>query len=216
MGNAAAEQAFIRLYLHHFIHPFKAQAVTLERRNRVGLAALAVLVPAAGYTLFYILASGAGGAPSSFKPWLNVPVEHYFQFNSYVVAVVTFGCWAFSAGVVQLIAPGFGGSGSFEDTASVLGFGIGIATWTTMLHDLTDAVLSALGVINMQSYERMLNSPTFWRCLLLTLFVLYFASFLVLYTSGLHRAHRIGWGSSVVLALVALTAYQGLFFVFIR
>jgi len=40
---------------------------------------------------------------------------------------------------------------------AVIGFGIGVATWSSLLHDLTDAFLSVIGVIDMSEYEKLLK-----------------------------------------------------------
>lgn len=37
-----------------------------------------------------------------------------------------------------LVAPPFRGKRRFEDTAVVVGFGIRVATWSSLIHDLTD------------------------------------------------------------------------------
>lgn len=49
-----------------------------------------------------------------------------------------------------------------------------MAAWSTLIHDLTDGFLGAIGVIDMKAYELALNSPTVWRNLLWTLFAIYF------------------------------------------
>ncbi len=70
-----------------------------------------------------------------------------------------FLCWVPASGVVQLLSRLSSGTGAFEDTATGLAFGIGVATWASLVHDLTDGVL---GVIDMRAYEAALNGPTFW------------------------------------------------------
>ncbi len=164
----------------------------------------------------YLLASIAGGAPSSFSPWLAIPKEQYFRYNVFIVAPSMFMCWVLASGVVQLLARLFPGKGSFEDTATVLGFGIGIATWASLVHDLTDAVLGALGVISMKEYEAALNQPTFWRALLWALYTIYAIWFIALFAKGIGSAHKSRRGSSVLLAFIALIVYQGVFLIFNR
>ena len=107
-------------------------------------------------------------------------------------------------------------TGSFEDTAVALGFGIGVATWASLLHDLTDSVLAVLGVIEMKAYEAALNGPTFWRGLLWTLYTIYFFWFIILFAKGIRTGHALNWPSATLLAVVALVVYQGLFLVFNR
>ncbi|HUI71029.1 MAG TPA: hypothetical protein VL354_10960 [Spirochaetia bacterium] len=49
------------------------------------MAALALLVPALGYTLMYTLGWLAGGAPSTFTRWLAIPIEQYFTWDIFIV-----------------------------------------------------------------------------------------------------------------------------------
>lgn len=127
-----------------------------------------------------------------------------------------FLCWVLASGVAQLLSRVFSGTGSFEDTATAVGFGIGVATWASLIHDLTDAVLGALGIIDMKAYEVALNSPTFWRALLWTLYSIYFVWLGLLFAKGFHAGHGVGWVKSIVLAVIALVAYKGVFLIFNR
>ena len=92
----------------------------------------------AGYTLMYLLGSLAGGSPSSFNPWLAIPKEQYFKYDIFIVAPGMFLCWVLTSGVVQLLSRLFSGTGTFEDMAAAVGFGIGVATWASLIHDLTE------------------------------------------------------------------------------
>jgi len=58
-----------------------------------------------------------------------------------------FLCWVLASESVKLLGRLFSSAAAFEDTASVFGFGIGVATRASLIHDLTDAVLGVLGVI---------------------------------------------------------------------
>jgi hypothetical protein len=71
-----------------------------------------------------------------------------------------------AATVLQLLSKIFNGKGSFEDTLSVLGFGVGVATLNTILHYLTDAFFGFIGVIKLPD--------TFWLSLLWILVILQF------------------------------------------
>ena len=139
---------------------------------------------------------------------MAIPIDQYFKYDIFIVAPSMFLCWVLTAGVIQLLARLVSLTGTFEDTATALGFGIGVATWATLVHDLTDAVLSALGIIDMKAYEAALNARTFWRALLWTLYSVYFIWMIT--------PPRLGWISSVALGLAAFIVYQGIFFVFNR
>jgi predicted membrane channel-forming protein YqfA (hemolysin III family) len=85
-----------------------------------------------------------------------------------------------------------------------------------MLHDLTDAFLATIGVIDMKEYERLLNEPTFWRYLLLTLYLIYFCWFVTLFTIGIKKANKFNFFKSIILGILGLAVYQTILFIFIR
>jgi hypothetical protein len=68
----------------------------------------------------------------------------------------------------------------------------------------------------MREYEKLLNEPTFWRYLLLTLYSIYFLWFMYLFTIGIRKVQRFGWVKSVFLALAGLATFQVILFIFIR
>jgi hypothetical protein len=216
MESTQNKRAFWSFYKGVFLKPSKTFQELLIDDRRVKFGFFAILVPMIGYTLFYIMAAKAGGAPSTFKPWLALPVEDYFYYDIFLLAPTLLLCWIFSSGVVQLLSHLFSGIGTYEDTITVMGFGISVATWSTLIHDFSDAFLAFIGVIDMKEYEAALNAPTFWRGLLLTLFAIYIVWFLVLFTTGIARAHSLPKWKSFLLACIALFAYQLVFLVFIR
>ena len=87
----------------------------------------------------------------------------YYHYNRLILAPSMFGCWILAAGTAQLLSRTFAGKGSFEDNLSVLGFGIGVASLASLLHDLPDSFLGAIGLLDLRAYEVALNSPTIWR-----------------------------------------------------
>lgn len=157
-----------------------------------------------------------GGAPSSFTPWLAVPKDVYYFYNRFWLAPSMFGCWILAAGVAHLLSKLFSGKGSFEDTLSVFGFGITIATFFSALHDLTDSFLGAIGILDLRWYELALNSPTIWRTILTILYG--FALFLLFYLSikGVSASQKTKGGAALFIGIVAAVVYQGVFFIFNR
>jgi hypothetical protein len=91
-----------------------------------------------------------------------------------------------------------------------------VATWASLIHDLTDAVLDSLGIIDMKANEAALNGPTFWRGLLWTLYSIYFIWLVVLFAKGLRAGHGVSRAKSIVMGMIALVVYQGVFLVFNR
>ncbi len=210
------QNRFLSLYFRMFFRPESAVSILLQSEKKLLYGFYALLVPALGYTLFYMMAYPAGGAPSSFKPWLNLPMQEYFKYDIFLTFPAYYLGWTASAATVYLVSRLMRGSASFDDTLMVIGFGAGVATWSSMLHDLTDAFLSIIGVIDMQEYERLLNEPTFWRYLLLTLYLIYFFWFISLFTIGIKKANNFDYGISITLAILGLAVYQTVLLIFIR
>lgn len=176
----------------------------------------AFLIPSIGYTLFYIMAYFAGGSPSTFKPWLAIPIEEYFKYDILLAFPGYYLSWIGSSVTVYLLSRLMNGQSKFDNILAIIGFGIGIATWSSLLHDLTDAFLSVIGVIDMQEYERLLNESAFWSSLLWSLYTLYFFWFLTLFTIGIKKSQGFGFFKSLLIAFVGLMTFQFILLIFIR
>ncbi len=84
----------------------------------------AVLIMAILYTCVYVFLIFGGGQP--FKPWLAIPLETYYQYNVFFCAPSMFLGWILAAGVVHVLSRCFVDKGSFDQTLTVFGFGIGL------------------------------------------------------------------------------------------
>jgi hypothetical protein len=210
------QKNFISLYLRMFVKPASTFDLLIKSENKLRYAIFAFLVPAIGYTLFYLMSWNAGGSPSTFKPWLNLPVEKYFYYDIFLTIPGYFISLSSASVVVFLLSRLFKGQAAFEDIFMVIGFGIGIATWSSLLHDLTDAFLATIRVIEMKEYERLLNEPTFWRYLLLMLYLIYFIWFITLFAIGIKKTNKFNIFKSLMIAIAGLAVYQTMLFIFIR
>ena len=218
MNNTASPhlKSFKDYYLGTLFHPRRTFDALLTDSRRLKLGFLAISLNAVLYTLVYIFLTIGGGAPSTFKTWLAVPTDVYYSYNRFWLAPSMFGCWILAAGVAHLLSRLFSGKGSFEDTLSVFGFGVTIATLFAMLHDLPDSFLGAIGLLDLRWYEMALNSPTIWRTILLTLYSIALIMLAVLLTMGVRAAQRIKPAPAILIGIIAFVVYQGIFFVFNR
>jgi hypothetical protein len=215
-SSAMEKKGFLSYYLRMFIAPRRTFADLLNDEKRLRYGFFAALIPAIGYTLFYIMASQAGGAPSTFKPWLAIPAEDYFFWDIFLSTPGIFISIICASGIIQLLSHLWNTSGSFEDTFVVISFGAGVASWSTMLHDLIDAFLAFTGVISMKEYERLLNDPGFFHNMLYTLFLIYFIWFPLLFAKGFSVVHKASTAKSVLLGIAGIIIYQGILLIFIR
>jgi hypothetical protein len=209
-------RSFFDFYFSAFIRPQRTlnRLVTDSRRIRFGV--LFVTIPAILYIFIYIFLNHGGGAPSVFTPWLNIPEETYYFYNRFLTAPSFYMSWILAAGVVQLLSRLFSGKGSFEDTLAVMGLGIAVAMWGTMLHDLVMSFLGAIHVISLPQHEIDMNSPTIWRTLIWTCMIIYLVWFIVMFSKGIAAAHRVKRGQAVVLGFIGFVVFQGMFLVFNR
>ncbi len=207
---------FFYYYFNMFLKPERTFTELLKDKNKLIYGLISALIPALGYTLFYIMASYAGGAPSAFKPWLALPMEKYFTYGiflslpGYALAVFS------SASAAYLLSKSFKGRCSYDDSIAVIGFGAGAATWSTMLHDLADAFLGFTGVIDIRWYETALNSGTFWDYLYKVLMIIYMIWFIVLFYKGLKAANGFNKLKVMLIAVSAFFVFQAVLVIFIR
>jgi hypothetical protein len=211
-----AARAFVEYYEGALRRPRATFEALIADPRRVRLGALAVASQAALYTLVYVFLVMGGGRPTAFRPWLAIDPEVYYRYDVFLLAPSVFAGWILASGAAFLVGRAVGGRGSFDDTASVLGFGIAAASWTTLLHDLVTSALGAFGVLDQRRYEDAMSSPTPYRMLIWTLMLGYLIAFLVLFTKGIGAAQRVRTRAAAMLALLAFAAYQGVFCLFNR
>ena len=209
-------RSFSQYYFHALWQPTSTftQLLADPRRHRFGWGA--ILINMLLYTLVYVNLTIGGGAPSSFTPWLAIAKENYYYFDRFLLAPSMFICWISAAGVVQLTSKPFGGAGTFEDTLVVLGFAIGLASLASLLHDLPDSFLGAIGVLDLREYEIVLNSPTIWRSILWTCYGASFVLFVILFWKAVSVVQRIRPLPAFCIGWLGFLIYQTLFLVFNR
>ena len=207
-------QKFQSLYFRAFFEPAKSIDALLHSPRYLKYGLYAVTIQAILYTFVYVFLIYGGGRP--FKPWLDIPEDVYYRYNVFFCAPSMYLGWILAAGTIHSISRIFTGNGRFEQTLAILGFGIGIASWSTGLHDLLTSFLGAIHVISQSDYEVALNSPTIWRTILWVLMAAYLVWFILLFTKGLKIVYKINGLQAFLFGLLAFVVYQGFFLVFNR
>lgn len=205
---------FFSYYRLAFLRPGQAFEQLISDKRLLALSFRAVAIMAILYTFVYIFLIFGGGQP--FKPWLDIPLDAYYRYNVFFCAPSMFLGWILAAGVVQLLARMFSGQGAFEQTLAVFGFGIGVASWSTGVHDILTSFLGAIQVINQRDYELALNSPTIWRALLWIQMGIYLLWFIFLFSRGVRASHGLKPGPSILLGTIGFLVYQLFFLIFNR
>jgi len=208
--------SFASLYLAAFLRPRRTFDALVADPRRVRLGALAVAVACACYQLVYFFLAHNGGRPTVFKPWLAIPAEEYYRWNAWMVVPSILLAWVAAAGFTQLAARALGGTGDFEATLCVLGFGLSVSTWWTGLHDVVTTFLGWLRVIDQRWYEDAMSTPTPFRTMLYVLMAGYLAWFFLTFTKGVGAAHRLRTGPAAVAGTVGVLSYQLVFVIFNR
>jgi hypothetical protein len=205
---------FFEYYRGTVFQPGKTfEALVQDKRHR-RYALFAVSITAVLYTFVYVFLIFGGGRP--FKPWLDIALEDYYRYNVFFCAPSMFLGWILAAGVVQITCRFFAGTGTFEQTLSVMGFGIGIASWSTGIHDILTSFLGAVHVIDQGNYELLLNAPTIWRLLLWVQMVIYLVWFIFLFSKGIRAVHNVKTAQAIFSGTVGFVIYQMFFLIFNR
>jgi len=111
----------------------------LDLLSWVGFLALAVAIIVSLYLVNRrygknVLLALAGGEPA-IPPLHAIPARDYHFLQVFFMPLVMISAWILASGVVQLLSKPFGGNGTFEDTLSLLDFGIAAPTYVTLIPD---------------------------------------------------------------------------------
>lgn len=209
-------RTFLQYYYRIPWHPSQTFTELLADPRRLRFGWYAIGITMVLYTWVYLDLTIGGGAPSSFAPWLAIPRESYYAYDRFLLAPSMLICWLSATGMIQILSKPFHGSGSFEDTLSIVGFAISIASLASLLHDFPDTLLGALGVLDLREYEVMLNSPTIWRTILWTCYGASLVLFVVLFWKTVRVVQRIPTIPALFVGSLGFLTYQVLFLVFNR
>lgn len=138
--------SFANYYWSSIVRPGIAFEHIIKDNKSLRFSVVAVSITAILYTLVYVFLIFGGGQP--FKPWLDIPLETYYNYNVFFCAPSMFLGWILASGVVHTLSRVVTTSGTFEQTLCVFGFGISIASWTTGAHDVLTSFLGAIHIIN--------------------------------------------------------------------
>lgn len=137
----SAAPSFKSQYWGTFVRPLSTFKSVCCSPELLRTGVLAVSIPAIAYTFVYVFLIFGGGQP--FKPWLDIPLDLYYRYNVFFCAPSMFLGWILGAGVMHLLARSAASNGTYDQTLAVLGLAIGVASWSTGIHDLLTSFLGA-------------------------------------------------------------------------
>ena len=207
-------RSFAGYYWGMVIRPARTFAHLITDGRMLKFGAIAVAIMALLYTAVYVFLIFGGGLP--FKPWLDIPPEQYYRYNVFFCAPAMFFGWLLAAAVVHVLSLIMRLHGTFDQVLACFGFGIGIASWSTGIHDIVTSFLGAIHVIDQRQYEIALNSPTVWRTLLWVQMGIYLVWFICLFGTAARSVYRSRFWQAALLGVTGFVIYQGFFLIFNR
>ena len=198
-----------------FIRPRRTFASLMGDSRRLRHGSIALLITALLYSLTMLLLTLVGGEPA-IPPLLAIPTKDYYSVQVLFMTPVMILAWLLAAGVVQLLSRPFGGNGTFEDTLSVLGFGIAAPTYATLVPDTVSGILSLIGVITQKQWNEATTQPGLWQALAWAWLTVYVVGFLVLFPLAVAAAQRLRWRQATFVGVVGFMVYQSMLLVFVR
>jgi hypothetical protein len=216
LRSRSLARSWLSLYARAILAPKRTFDALMSEPRRLRFGALALGSCALLYTLVYVFLILGRGRPTVFEPWLPIDPEVYYRWNVFFVGPSMALSWVVGGAVAQGLARLFGGRGTFTDTLSALGFGVAIASWWTLLHDLATAFLGAIHVMNQRWYEDALSGDTPFHTFYSVIALGYAVSFVFYFGKGIASAQRLRLRAALPLGFVAFAAYQLTFVVFNR
>lgn len=135
-------------------HPVKTINHLLQEEKKVTYGILFILLFSSSYTVYTAVLYLAGEVPYYWEPFLRIPLEKWYLWQTFTTIPVTISTWILLAGCIQLLSSLFNSTGSFEDTLAVLALPMVILIPAMLIPDIfVDFLLP----------EEIVYSPLFWN-----------------------------------------------------
>ena len=137
-------------------------------------------------------------------PFLRIPTEQYYAWATLLCVPAFVGGWLLTTAAMQLGAGVFGGRGRFEDLATAVAWGIGVATLFTLVPDLLSSALGVYATWDPTGHTWVVTSS------------LYLIANVVLYCSAIRAVHGLGWKPACTLGVAGVLLFHAFFLLFVR
>lgn len=182
-------------------------------RLRRGLLALAGIGVAYAICMLLLALGEVGPGPA---PWLVIPRETYFYWESTFILPVIFLGGLLAAATLHLLARALGGSGSFDDTMALVGVSVALSTLWTVLPDTVVGLLLIGGVIDPALWMQAISEPGWVLALIWVYLLAYLASFLWSFRVVAHAVYALRGYRALLAGWTSFAVYQLFLYVFIR
>jgi len=208
--------ASLRYYFENtIIRPRRAFSELLSDPRRLKHGFITFLIMVLLYTVGILFIAFSGAEPTM-RPWLAIPSKNYYYWQTLFYAPVFITGWILAAGVVQLLSRLFKGNGTFEDTASLLGFGIAVPTYVTLIPDTIGGFLAFLGIINQKEYTEFITHPGLGQIFSWSLMLIELVWLITLFSVSVEKAQKLPWWKAGIIGTIGYIVYQLFLFIFIR
>ena len=181
------------------IHPQQTIRQVIGEEQKVAYGFAAVLLLSIPYSIAVLISWAKGGMPSGYEPFLRIPTESYYFWQTFFTVPVGLIGWILFAGFAQLLSSKLGGRGSFEENLAVLGFPYILMLPFSWLPEF-------VGVFLPQTWGSVINSGTV-TAIRVGVSVIWFA---VVSIVGLKQAQRLSTSRASLAAIVSLIPTIGL------
>lgn len=179
-------------------HPNTTFKDITGERNKVVYGFAAVMLLSILYSVSVFIGFIKGLSPIEYEPFLRIPTESYYLWQTFFTIPVGLIGWILFAGSAQLLSRSLGGKGTFEDTLAVLGF-----PFILLLP------LSWFPEIMVTVFTPEWWSTTTWDTIDFILIGVSTLWFLIISIVALRRTHNLPFHRAVFTALVSLVPVIG-------
>jgi hypothetical protein len=193
------------------LRPGTTAKALLEDKSPLSYGVGATLLIGIMYTItvFFGYINGFGAVV---EPWLPIPAENYYFWELFFVIPVYFTSFITASGTMQLLALGFGGSGTFEDTFTIVALGSILPTLGFMWLPET-AMMALFPELRAQSLGGFAGIPM-WLDIVRQLLVPVWTT--VIYVIAMRRIHSVSGAISTIIVLLGMVPSVVITLVFVR
>ena len=181
------------------VHPDNTFIDVTGKKSKVAYGFAAVMLLSILYSISVFIGFIKGMSPGGYEPFLKIPIESYYLWQTFFTIPVGLIGWILFAGSAQLLSKSLGGQGTFEDNLAVLGL-----PFVLMLP------LSWLPEIMVTVFTPELWGTPKWGTIDVILVGVSTLWFLIVSVIALRRAQNLSLGRAVFTALVSLVPVIGL------
>jgi hypothetical protein len=150
--------------MNYFISTITKPAATIEKLiydgKKISNGFRIMLLMVSLYTVaIYFLSLTKTPIEFDLKPFLRIPDEQYYKWETLMIALVILAAWILTSAIIYLACKGIGGKSSFDNTLVLIGYSIAIPSYLTLISDGITGALSAIGVLNQVEWNKAKITP---------------------------------------------------------